>query len=222
MESERRAPAQLPLEMSSPAEPAFENFVAGTNAEALAGVRALAEGAAAEPIVYLWGEPGSGRTHLLRAAARVNPALVVADDVQSLAPAAQQALFIAINEARERRAAVLAAGDAPPARLAMREDLRSRLGWGLVYQLKRLSDEDKTLYLRAEATRRGFALSDEVVRYLLSRLPRDLSSLSRVMERLDRHSLARQRPLTVPLVREALGSLAEGVAESPREPQRKA
>jgi len=213
--------AQLPLDISPPFEPAFENFIAGGNAEALAGVRALAEGTAAEPIVYLWGEPGSGRTHLLRAAARVNPALVIADEVQSLEPAAQQALFVAINEARERRAAVLAAGDVPPARLAMRDDLRSRLGWGLVYQLKRLSDEDRTLYLRAEAARRGFALGDEVARYLLSRLPRDLSSLGRVMELLDRHSLARQRPLTVPLVREALGSLAEGVAESPREPRRK-
>jgi DnaA family protein len=220
MESEHRAPAQLPLEMSSPAQPAFENFIVGNNAEALAGVRALAEGTLAEPIVYLWGEPASGRSHLLRAAARVQPALIIADDVSRLDADAQHALFVAINQAREGRSAVLAAGDVPPARLSMREDLRSRLGWGLVYQLRPLSDEDKTVHLRAEAARRGFSLSDEVVAYLLARLPRDLSSLNRVIELLDRHSLARQRPLTVPLVREALAVAQGSVAEALRDPHR--
>ena len=69
---------------------------------------------------------------------------------------------------------------------------------------------------------RGFALSDEVAAYLLSRLPRDLPTLNRVIELLDRHSLARQRPLTVPLAREALALAAPGVAEALREPRREA
>jgi DnaA family protein len=195
---------QLPLPISAAAQPSLDNYVAGANAEALERVRALARGALREAIVYLWGEPGSGRTHLLSAAARANPALVTADDVQALEPAAQQALFNAINAAREGGAAVLAAGNAPPARLALREDLRTRLGWGLVYQLKPLADSDKVLYLQAEAARRGLALPDEVARYLLNHLPRDLGSLHAVLERLDRHALARQRALTLPLVREAL------------------
>ena len=200
---------QLPLQMTTPSEPRFSNYVAGANAEALASVRSLAAGTSPEPIVYLWGEPGSGRTHLLRAAARENPGLVVADDVQALEDEAQQALFVAINSAREGGGAVLAAGDAPPAGLRLREDLRSRLGWGLVYQLKPLSDEDKLRHLGAEAGRRGFALTDEVAAYLLTRLPRDLSSLNDILDRLDRYSLARQRALTVPLVREALAEDAE-------------
>lgn len=195
---------QLPLPISAAAQPSLDNYVAGANAEALERVRALARGALKEAIVYLWGEPGSGRTYLLSAAARANPALVTADDVQALEPAAQQALFNAINAAREGGPAVLAAGDAPPARLALREDLRTRLGWGLVYQLKALTDSDKLLYLQAEAARRGLALPDEVARYLLNHLPRDLGSLHAVLERLDRHALARQRALTLPLVREAL------------------
>jgi DnaA family protein len=195
---------QLPLEISPPPEPAFENFLAGANAEALARVRALAEGTLPEAIVYLWGEGGCGRTHLLRAAARVNPGLVVADDVETLDADAQQALFNAINAARDGRAAVLAAGKAPPAQLTLRDDLRTRLAWGLVYQLKPLSDAEKAQHLRAEAGRRGLALSDEVVGYLLTRLPRDLYSLNAVLDSLDRHSLAKQRPLTIPLVREAL------------------
>lgn len=198
---------QLPLEISGRAEPQLATYVAGPNAEALAAVRALADGSSREAIVYLWGETGSGRTHLLRAAARANPGLLVADDVQALDADAQQALFVAINRARDGQAAVLASGDAPPARLALRDDLRSRLGWGLVYQLKTLSDADKLAHLNAEARRRGMPLSPEVADYLLARVPRDLSTLNDIFDRLDRYALARQRPLTIPLVREAL---AEG------------
>jgi DnaA family protein len=195
---------QLPLEISPPAAPSLDNFVAGANAEALAAVRALAAGERPEAIVYLWGEPGSGRTHLLRAATRANPGLVAADDVETLDATAQQALFNAINAAREGQTAVLATGSAPPAGLALREDLRSRLAWGLVYQLRAPSDTDKAGYLRAEAARRGLRLPEEVLAYLLNHLPRDLASLNAVLDSLDRYSLASQRPLTLPLVREAL------------------
>lgn len=195
---------QLPLEISGRTAPDFDNFVAGSNAEALARVRELAAARLGEAIVYLWGEPGCGRSHLLRAAARANPALVVADDVESLGADAQQALFSAINAAREGQAPVLAAGNSPPALLALRDDLRTRLAWGLVYQLKPLSDAEKALHLRLEAARRGLRLADEVVQYLLNRLPRDLASLNGVLDRLDRHSLSKQRPLTLALVREAL------------------
>ena len=195
---------QLPLPISAAAQPSLDNYIAGANAEALDRVRALAAGRLKEAIVYLWGERGSGRSHLLRAAAGANPAMVIADDVEALDAAAQQALFIAINAARDGAPAVLAAGTSPPAQLALREDLRTRLAWGLVYQLKPLTDVDKALYLRGEGSRRGLTLSDEVVWYLLNHLPRDLASLHAVLDRLDRHALARQRPVTLPLVRDAL------------------
>jgi DnaA-homolog protein len=197
---------QLPLPISAAAQPSLDNFIAGANAEALERVRALVSGRLREAIVYLWGEPGSGRSHLLRAAAKANPAIVIADDVDTLDAAAQQALFIAINAARDGGPAVLAAGSEPPAGLGLREDLRTRLGWGLVYQLKPLADAEKALYLRAEAARRGLRLTDEVLWYLLNHLPRDLASLHAVLDRLDRHSLARRRALTLPLVREALSN----------------
>src|SRR2546426_6443406 len=195
---------QLPLRISQPAEPAFDNFVPGANAEALARVRELASGTLDERIVYLWGEPGSGRSHLLSAAARANPSLVIADDVEQLDAAAQQALFIAINEARDGSAAVLAAGDKPPAQLALRADLSTRLAWGLVYQLAPLGDEDKARHLKTLAAQRGLQLSDDIVGYVLTRLPRDMGSLQSVVEVLDRYSLIRKRALTLPLVREAL------------------
>jgi DnaA-homolog protein len=195
---------QLPLAISPRPQPAFDNFVPGPNAEALARVRQLAAGTLGERIVYLWGEAGSGRSHLLGAAAHTNPALVLADDVERLRAAEQHALFVAINEAREGGPAVLAAGDQPPAQLALRADLKSRLAWGLVYQLLPLSDADKARHLKALAAGRGLLLSDDVTSYLLTRLPRDMSSLAAVMEVLDRYSLMRQRALTLPLVREAL------------------
>ncbi len=207
---------QLPLEISPAAEPDFANFLAGANAEALARVRDLAAGALGEAIVYLWGEPGSGRSHLLRAAARAHAGLVVADDVERLDAAGQQALFVAINGARDGHGAVLAAGGAPPAVLPLREDLRTRLAWGLVYQLRPLTDAEKTLHLRAEAERRGLKLGEDVVGFLLTRFPRDLASLRGALEVLDRYSLIKQRALTLPLAREALAATQQS-PELPRQ-----
>lgn len=196
---------QLGLDILAPRAPTLDNFVAGANAEALSNVRALALGSLAESVVYLWGAPGSGRSHLLRAAHR--PGITLADDVEALDDAAQVALFNRINEARESGGTVLAAGNAPPAQLALREDLRSRLGWGLVYQLKPLTDADKALWLQAEGARRGLDLGDDVVAYLLARVRRDMPFLEALVEHLDRHALEQQRRITVPLVREALRSL---------------
>ena len=195
---------QLVLDIGPALEPDFDNFVAGPNAEAVAAVRDFAAGATREAVLYLWGEPGSGRTHLLNAASRANARLVLADDVEKLEASAQQRLFAAINAAREGAPPVLAAGRQAPAQLALREDLRTRLAWGLVYQLKPLSDTEKAAHLRDQAARRGLRLPDEVLAYLLTRLPRDLGTLNQVLEGLDRYSLATQRPLTVPLLREAL------------------
>jgi len=193
---------QLALSLSAPPAPTLENFVPGSNGELLERLRELAAGRCCEAVVYLWGAPGSGRSHLLAASAR--PGVTVADDVEALDEAGQQTLFNAINGAREDGGTVLAAGAEPPAQLALREDLRSRLGWGLVYEVKPLSDAEKAVFLHAEAARRGLRLSDEVVWYLLTHVRRDMPSLRALLEQLDRASLEQHRPVTLPLVREAL------------------
>jgi DnaA-homolog protein len=198
---------QLALPISPPPEPTLENFVPGANGELLARLHALAAGEPTESVLYLWGEPGSGRSHLLAACAR--PGVVVADDVEQLDDAAQVALFNAINAARETGGTVLAAGSAPPAQLPLREDLKSRLAWGLVYQVKPLSDAEKALTLHAEAQRRGLKLSDEVVWYLLTHVRRDLRSLTALLEHIDRTSLEQRRAVTLPLVRELLRTLED-------------
>ncbi|HSG75333.1 MAG TPA: DnaA/Hda family protein [Burkholderiales bacterium] len=193
---------QLALPLSAPPVPTLENFVPGANGELLERLRELAAGRLREAVIYLWGAAGCGRSHLLAASAR--PGVTLADDVEALDAAGQQGLFNAINRAREDGGTVLAAGAAPPAQLALREDLRSRLGWGLVYEVKPLTDAERAVYLRAEAARRGLRLADEVVWYLLTHVKRDMPSLRALLEQLDRASLEQRRPVTLPLVREAL------------------
>jgi DnaA family protein len=191
---------QLALEISPPPQPTLENFVPGANAELLARLREFRSGRFPEVVLYLWGEPGSGKSHLLRACGGED----AVDDVETLDAGAQVALFNRINEARQAGGRVLAAGSAPPAQLALREDLRSRLAWGLVYQVKPLSDPERAVYLRAEAERRGLKLPDEVVAYLLTRMRRDLRSLASVLDRLDQFSLETKRPITLPMLKDAL------------------
>jgi len=208
-------PRQLALDLLQPAAPTLENFVVGRNAEAIGMLRQLAAGVARERIVFLWGDPGSGRTHLLRALAALTgarnwrpgdapdaPGLTLADDVERLDEPAQVALFNRLNGVRAHADAIcVAAGSVPPARLPLREDLRTRLAWGLVYQLHPLADAEKAEALRVQAAARGLTVGSEVIDYLLTHLPRDMRTLAAALDALDGYALARQRPLTVPLAR---------------------
>jgi DnaA family protein len=213
------APRQLTLDLVRPLTPTLDNFVVGRNAEAVAVLRAIAEGRG-EPFVYLWGERGSGRTHLLDALASARPAALAAegsaipgfdettrlylvDDVDTRATEEQQRLFVLMNEVRANPGAVLVTtGSAPPAQLALREDVRTRLAWGLVYQLHALTDEEKAQALDEHARSRGLALSHDVIAYLLNHMPRDMRTLVAILDALDGYALAAKRAITVPLVRE--------------------
>lgn len=212
-------PRQLVLDLLAPAAPTLENFVVGRNAEAVATLGRLAAGRAGERIVYLWGEAGCGRSHLLQALAAAPGAhpslaeepdaagLTVVDDVDRLDGQAQIRLFNRLNAVRARAdAACVAAGGAPPAQLALREDLRTRLAWGLVYQLQPLADAEKAEALRAHAAARGLAVGDDVIGYLLTHLRRDMRTLAASLDALDGYALAHRRPLTVPLARQWLAA----------------
>ncbi len=192
---------QLALGISPPPQPTLDNFVPGANAELLARLRDFQAGNFPEIILYLWGESGSGKSHLLKACTGSQ----VVDDVEKLDESSQIHLFRIINEARQSGGKVLVAGNAPPAQLPLGEELRSRLAWGLVYHLKALTDAERAQYLRAEAQRRGMPLADDVIDYLLSHVRRDLTTLAAILDRLDRASLEKQRQITLPLVRETLG-----------------
>lgn len=214
---------QLILNIQPEAPPRFDNFLPGDNLELLLALDTFARGELNETVVYVWGAAGSGRSHLLQAtvaAARGQggeasyhaggplpdslAGLCAVDDVERLDPADQVRLFSLINQAREGAGRVLAAGAAAPAQLDLRADLVTRLGWGLVFALHPLNEADRATALRELAAARGFVLADDVLRYLLAHCRRDLPSLLATLDALDRHSLSRKRPLTVPLVKEFL------------------
>jgi len=205
---------QLLLELAPPPPPTLENFSPGKNGAALKALRGALEGG--ERFVFLCGPSGSGKTHLLRAfseaaaAAKVEAAAV--DDVARLGEAEQIALFDLCNRLRASGGALAASGEAPPAQLTLRADLRSRLASGIVLQLHPLSDEDKAAALRAHAAGRGIALDGELIRYLLTHFDRDMGTQIAALDALDRYSLQQKRPITLPLLKEALGLLDAGRA----------
>lgn len=219
--------AQLLLELLPPPAPTFDNFVCGGNAEVVRALQAVAAGAGAERIVFVWGAPGSGRSHLLQAcaaAARERGAaaacrrggesepwpaaadLLALDDAHRCDAGQQAALFSRLVGARDGDGVLVASGPAAPAALPLREDVRTRLASGWVFRVRPLSDEEKLAALTARAAQRGFDLPPEAARYLLNRCPRDLPTLLAWLDRLDRHSLERQRPVTVRLLQELLGA----------------
>jgi DnaA family protein len=130
--------------------------------------------------------------------------LVAVDDVDRADPAAQARLFTLYNRLQEKGGQLLAAASAPPGRLVLREDLRSRLGWGLAYEVAPLTDAEKPQALAGYALERGFRLGDDVIAYLLAHGRRDMPALVATLAALDRYSLAAKRPVTVPLLREWL------------------
>lgn len=220
---------QIPLPIGPEIEPSFDTFIAGSNTLVLEQLQA-ARGAPTP--VYLWGPSGSGKTHLLHAWCRqatqggaavgaysagdplpwtLEPAwsLVVIDDCQDLAPDEQQAAFTLFIEAFQQGVQVAAAGRLPPVDLPLREDLRTRLGWGLVLALECLPEAETRAALRREADRRGILLSDEVMDYLLTRFERDLKHLMGLLARLDRYALGEGRRVTVPLLKRMLSEQDE-------------
>ena len=223
---------QIALDIGLATAPAFSNFFAGPNSAALSHLQLWAGSPLRSPVpTYLWGEPGSGKTHLLKAAvgalqqqgARIgwldasvteppefNDAwvAVILDDCHLYTAVQQQAAFNwfvnAVSSADGQPRGVLAAGSLPPADLQLRDDLRSRLGWGHVYELQLLTEPERRGVLRAQADARGIFLSDEVISFVLTRFSRDLSSLMQLLDQLDGYALQTQRAITVPLVKSML------------------
>jgi len=240
---------QLVLSLQTAPAPTLANFIVGRNAAALDAVRQLAPGRA----LYLWGAPGCGRSHLLRARcapgetaavdapdggaldacflapqtpvarwqalAHSLPAsvrLLAVDDVHRLDDARQAALFGLYNlwrtQGNSREAfALLLAGDAAPMTLPLREDLRTRLGWDVVFRLESLNDDERAAALSQQAAQRGLRLGQEVIVWILTHYSRNMGQLVALVDALDHYSLARHRAVTLPLLKELLAQQALAV-----------
>ncbi len=221
---------QLVLDIAPSPPPTLANFVPGRNAELLQTLGNILAGLEREHFVYLWGGVGCGKSHLLQGMAGLcmrnkrstayfecdantsfsagsEADCVMVDDVDRLNADAQIGLFNLYNRIRdEGRALLLVSGPAAPAQLKLkvREYLATRLGWGLVYQVHELTDEEKAKAMQSHSASRGLDLSQEVCDYLLHHGRRDLPFLMATLDALDSYSLANRRKVTVPLVRELL------------------
>lgn len=227
-------PAQLPLGVQLPDTASFDSFHAGPNREVMDAARSAAGGA--DTRLFLHGESGAGKSHMLQAACREaadagrrvaylplaelaaygasvldgleEMDLICLDDTAAVAGERtwEEALVGLVDGRRAAGRALIAAGQTPPARLPFElADLRSRLGWGAVYAVRALDDDDKRALLVQRAAQRGLALPDNVAAYLMHRHGRDVPGLLAMLDKLDRASLAAKRRLTIPFVRQVLG-----------------
>ena len=216
---------QIALDIGLASGPTLASFFARPNEAALKHLQLWAGSPTRSPVpTYLWGATGSGKTHLLKAvrealreqgatagwmdASVLEPpefneawSVVLLDDVHLYTAVQQHAAFNWFVNAQTHQRGLLAAGELPPADLKLREDLRTRLGWGHVFALLPLSEPERRAVLRQQAEDRGVFLGDEVMDYMLTRFSRDLCSLTELLSLIDGYSLQTKRPITIALIK---------------------
>lgn len=225
---------QIPFDFFLPEAPRFDNFVVGHNGEAVTHLRALtvAGNEHSYGAIVLWGGHWVGKSHLLAAltadaavhrvpALLLNPSsafpadpfvsarILCLDDADQLNADQQAWLFTAFNHVKQAGGVTIATGQTPPGRWPLRDDIRTRMGSGLAFELLPIPQDDLPVALSAYAVGRGFDVSSEVLAFLLSHHQRDISSLCQTLAGADRLSLALKRRVTVPLLRAYLKDTAK-------------
>ena len=225
---------QIPFDFFLAEAPRFDNFVVGDNGEAVAHLRSLVAGDS-EPgarAVVLWGGRSVGKSHLLAAVAAESPTalllgpasafpadpfvcaqILAVDDADQLNAEQQAWLFTAFNHVAQSGGITIATGQTPPGRWPIRDDIRTRMGSGLAFELLPIPQDDLPVALSHYAAGRGFDVSHEVLTFLLSHHQRDIASLCQTLAGADRLSLALKRRVTVHLLRTYLNeTVATGKA----------
>jgi DnaA family protein len=223
---------QLALDIGLATGPTLSSFFAGPNEDIVRHLQLWAGNPTRSPVpTYLWGTGGSGKTHLLRGVRETLRELgasgldhvgwldssmheppeyseewvaVLLDEVHLYTAVQQHAAFNWFVNAQTHQRWVLAAGEFPPTGLRLREDLRTRLGWGHVFHLAVLSEPERRAVLRKEADARGIFLGDDVMDFMLTRFSRDLGSLMQLLDQLDGYALQAKRGITIPLLKSML------------------
>jgi DnaA family protein len=219
---------QLTLDVGQAPLPRLANFVAGPNAEALQHLELWAKAGTRSSLpIYIWGPNGTGKSHLMTgvqqclieqgqlygsitaqdhepAAFDERWAAVFLDDVHIYSEVQQHAAFVWLVQAQAHQTGVLACGLLPPADLKLRDDLRSRFGWGHVWALRLMGDDERRTVLHNAAHERGLHLNPDVMDFILVRFSRDLSHLMQLLDHLDRFALQTQRSISIPMIKDML------------------
>ncbi|MCK9605474.1 MAG: DnaA regulatory inactivator Hda [Methylomonas sp.] len=225
---------QVPLQFEFQSNLTFASFFAGNNTEIITNLQNLADDGI-EQQLFIWGERGCGKSHLLQASCQhakakdkdpfflkftpdqlpspqmleglENMELVCFDDIQYIAGHAdwETALFGFYNSHRQNNHKLLLAADCPPKYLPFDLlDLKTRMSWGLTLKIQPLRDDQLIDALTFKAHFLGFDIPPKVGRFLLNHYVRDLPALWLLLEKIDRATLAAQRKLTIPFLKQIL------------------
>ncbi len=225
---------QIPFQFGNFQQNDLASFLPGENQSLLDLINAIAKKEQKHRL-YLWGESGTGKTHLLQAACKQGSEtdlhvayiplqqnqelsaemlhdlgdldLVCVDDLECIKGQVewQQGLVWLYNELRDNNHSMIISGNVSPKSSELEvEDLKSRLAWDQLIQIKSADDDLKAQILKQKANERSFELSDEVIEYLIRRVDRNLGSLMEVLDKIDHDSLAAKRKITIPFVKELI------------------
>ena len=192
---------QLLLDIQTPKVKSFENFIIGDNSEAISIIKKFMTDKNLQ-FFYLWGVQGSGKSHLSDVVKRGN--IFVIEDIDIKNNIEQVEAFNIFNDCKENGKKLFITGANSPNNMGLRSDLASRLSWGLVYQIKPLTDSEKKLALLSHSKQKGMSCSENVIEYCMKHLQRDLHFLIATLDALDNWSLKMKKPITIPLLKKLL------------------
>jgi DnaA-homolog protein len=223
---------QLAFDFGYPKDKVFNTFVSGENQELINALTTTASEQNYQS-VFFFGEQGTGKSHLLYASCAAigaevaylplteteyfstevcqgleNLKLVCIDDIDQIAGNIlwEEALFHLYNQMKDANNRLFISSQKPLNEIPFKLlDLQSRLAWGLTYEITSLSDDEKITALQQHASIRSMQIASAPAKYLLNHFSRNMTTLVKLLENLDKASLSAQRKLTIPFIKQALG-----------------
>ena len=192
---------QLLLDIQIPKVKSLENFIIGDNSETINIIKKFIADKSLQ-FFYLWGVEGSGKSHLSDVVKRGN--IFVIEDIETKNNMEQVEAFNIFNDCKDNSKKLFITGANSPNNMGLRSDLASRLSWGLVYQIKSLTDSEKKLALLSHSKQKGMSCNENVIEYCMRHLQRDLHYLIATLDALDNWSLKMKKPITIPLLKKLL------------------
>lgn len=216
----------IPIDRGSSAS--FSNYHAQDNQQTLTLLLEFLNDEKLCASCYLWGERGTGKTHLLYASCSQIPSsvyiplldlqlkpdvltaivdfrLICIDDIDAVACQSdwESHLLILLENTEKNGNLLVLAGNRPPVDLEFKSnDLVNRLQGRRVFKLSSASDQTKVGMLVDRANERGLTIEPSVAEFILRRHARDTHSLMRLFDRIAQASMESRRRITIPFIRE--------------------